>query len=97
MPDPRPAGTYVVPFKKEVNGLTGHTDWHVRVETVDEQGNVMHGPPTIFGVSLQTLNDTHGGLHENFLRDAVKPQMLRQHEALNASHAEADGLVGKSL
>jgi hypothetical protein len=87
----------VVPFKKETNGTTGHIDWHCRVEVVDEQGDVMTGPPTIYGVSLQVLKDTHGGLHENFLRDVVKPLMLQEHEARTMSHAEADSLVGKSL
>ena len=97
MADPRPAGTYVVPFKKEVNGITGHTDWHVRVETVDDQGNVMHGPPVIHGVDLESLQTKYGGSHETFLQTVAKPDMLKRHQAQRISNAEADGLVGKSL
>lgn len=97
MPDPRAPGKYLHPYNVEQDGVTGHWTWHVRVEVVDENGNVMNGPPGLWGVSVEVLKSTHGGSHEIFLAEHVKPQMFKQHEDLQHGHAEAMALKGKML
>jgi hypothetical protein len=97
MPDPRTAGKYLVPYRFEQDGITGHITWHCRIEVVDDQGNVMQGPPVLHGTDYPDFRDQYGGSHERFLVEYVKPKMLAHHEAITASHDEAKELQGKSL
>lgn len=97
MADPRSPGKYLVPFNFEKDGTTGHFTWYCRIEEVDTDGNVMQGPPALYGLTLDGLTADYGGLHERFLSEYVKPLMLAQYVSLTAAHEDALPLIGESL
>jgi len=97
MADPRPAGTYCVVKKFETDGTTGHLSWTLQVEEVDEQGNVMTGPPSIRGISVESLKSTYSGDPVQFLTQAVKPEMLQQYSDLKTASSLSHAIVGTSL
>lgn len=97
MPDPRAPGKYLNPFDFEKDGTTGHFTWSCRIEEVNADGNVMQGPPVLYGLTLDGLTADYGGLHERFLTEYVKPLMLAQYNALTAAHEDAMPLIGTSL
>lgn len=90
-------GLYLVPFRMEVNGSTGFTTWHCRIEEVDEQGNIMQGPVILHGIDTTSLNRRHKGSHEVFLMEKVKPEMLRHYQDFKQDHSEGKKLEGKRL
>lgn len=93
----REPGRYLVPIKYELNGSTGYVTWHCRVEEVDTNGNVMHGPVQLYGVDTPHLNRHHDGKHINFLLNHVKPRMMKHFEDHTHDHSDALGLEGQSL
>lgn len=97
MPDPRKPGRYLVPFKFEVDRTNGCFTWHCRIEEVDQNGNVMHGPVGLYGGDTPFLKRLHGGKHINLLMNHVKPAMLAGYEDFIHNHDEGKELEGKSL
>ena len=71
--------------------------WYCRIEEVDEQGNVIQGPTQLYGTHTDILNSDHGGEHENFLVNDVKPKMLKHYEDWSTDHTKGKALEGKSL
>ena len=92
----REPGRYLVPFRYELNGSTGYVTWHCRIEEVDEDGNVMHGPVQLHGTDTTHLNRYHDGQHINFLLN-VKKKMLEHFDDHKHDHSDAVELEGKSL
>jgi hypothetical protein len=97
MADPRPAGQYAVVKSFETDGTTGHLSWTVQVEEVDAQGNVMTGPPSIFGIDIAGLKTTYAGDPIQYLTQVVKPQMLQQYSDLKTAASIAASIVGTTL
>jgi len=97
MADLRKPGRYLVPISFDKSPTTGYFTWHCRVEEVDENGSVQHGPVELHGTDIQALKQNYGGDHERFLLESVKPQMMQSYDEWSHDHSKAPTLVNKSL
>jgi len=84
MADLRKPGRYLVPISFDKSPTTGYFTWHCRVEEVDENGSVQHGPVELHGTDIQALKQNYGGDHQE-----GKGSLVQRHCRSRLSHCKA--------